>query len=87
MIIDATGWVYYRYPDTENLLSNTAPAINATKREGNYTTAIPSENSWITRNKYVITKVDTFYLHIVDKVTTSGEVISNMSLCTILTAL
>ena len=79
---NTTGWVYYRYADTENLLSNTAPAINATKREGNYTTSMPSENSWITRNEDIITRLDTFYLHIFDNVTTDIEVIFNMSLCT-----
>jgi len=79
---NTTGWVYYRYSDTKNLLSNTAPAINATKREGNYTTTMPPENSWITRDEDKITRVDTLYLHIFDNVTTSGEVIFNMSLCT-----
>ena len=79
---NTTGWVYYRYADTENLLSNTAPAINATKREGNYTTSLPSENSWITRDEDIITRLDTFYLHIFDNITTNGEVVFNMSLCT-----
>jgi len=78
---NTTGWVYFRYSDTENLLSNTAPTINATKREGNYTTAIPSENSWITRDEDIITRVDTFYLHILDSITEIGEVIFNMTLC------
>ena len=79
---NTTGWVYYRYADSENLLSTTAPAINATKREGNYTTSIPSENSWITRDEDIITRLDTFYLHIFDNITTNGEMVFNMSLCT-----
>jgi len=78
---NTTGWVYFRYSDTANILSNTAPTINATKREGNYTTAIPSENLWIIRNEDIITRVDTFYLHILHNVTEIGEVIFNMTLC------
>ena len=47
---NSTGWVYYRYEDTEGILSGTASIVNGTKSKGNEVVVIPPENSWITRN-------------------------------------
>ena len=77
-----TGWVYYRYEDTQGILSETAPALNVTKPEGNESVPIPPENSWITRDRYSRMSTETLYLHILDSVKTTEEVIFIMDLCT-----
>ena len=47
---NVTGWVYYRYEDTQGVLRQTASSINVTKLQGNQSIIIPSENAWITVN-------------------------------------
>ena len=76
-----TGWVYYRYEDTQSILSSTAFTLNGTKQEGNEVVSIPPENSWITRENGSSSNDDSFYLHIVDNITTTDEIIFNMELC------
>ena len=76
-----TGWVYYRYEDTQGLLSETAPAVNGSKYEGNQTISIPPENAWITRDRNSRTDTETLYLHIVDNAETTDEVVFIMNLC------
>ena len=76
-----TGWVYYRYEDNQGILSNTAFTLNGTKQEGTKTVFIPPENSWITKDDSSNSNDDVFYLHIVDNITTTDEVIFNMELC------
>ena len=76
-----TGWVYYRYEDTRGLLTGTASAVNGSKYEGNETIPIPSENSWITRDRDS-RSTETLYLHILDHVETTDEIVFIMDLCT-----
>ena len=76
-----TGWVYYRYEDTQGILSRTAFTLNGTKQEGTEAVSIPPENSWITREDSSSSNGDSFYLHIVDNITTTDEIIFNMELC------
>ena len=78
---NTTGWVYYRYEDTQGMLSNTAFSINATKQEGNDTITAPAENLWITKDRDTNSDTDAFCLHVVDYVTTDGEVVFNLNLC------
>lgn len=77
-----TGWVYYRYEDTQGLLSMTASAVNSTKHEHNETIQLPSENSWITRDRDSRSGSETLYLHIVDHVQTLGDIVFTLNLCT-----
>ena len=77
-----TGWVYYRYEDTQRILRRTAFTVNTTMLEANVTTPIPSENSWITRDRDSGRNMETFYLHIVAYVQTTDEVLFTMTLCT-----
>ena len=81
---NSTGWVYYRYEDVDHLLSRSALTVNSTKFEANETINLPPENVWITRNhdSKRNTKFNTFYVHIVDHISTTEEVIFNLSLCT-----
>ena len=80
---NSTGWVYYRYEDMQGLLSMTASAVNGTKQELNETIQLPSENSWITRDRDSRSGSETLYLHIVDHIETMGAVVVfNMNLCT-----
>ena len=78
-----TGWVYYRYEDTQGLLSETASAVNVTKYENGVATSIPPENSWITRQSYRGARrtMENLYLHIVDSVGTTGEIVFIADLC------
>ena len=76
-----TGWVYYRYEDTQGLLSSTAFTLNSTKQEGTEAVSIPPENSWITREDSSGSNNDLLYLHIVDNITTTDEIIFIMELC------
>ena len=80
---NSTGWIYYRFEDTQGLLSETASAVNITKYENSMTTSIPPENSWITRESYRGARraTDNLYLHIVDSVGTAGEVVFVADLC------
>ena len=68
------GWVYYRYEDTQELLRNVVSFESGVKQEINNVT-IPTDNFWITR------KDDSVYLHIVDNVTTTSEIVFNLTLC------
>ena len=77
---NATGWVYYRHEDTQGILTRTASTVNNTKRESGNTISIPPENSWISRDQGGST-TDTWYLHIVDYVETTDEVVFIMNLC------
>ena len=76
-----TGWVYYRYEDTQGILSSTAFTLNGTKHEGTDIVSMPSENSWITYEDSSISNDEVFYLHIVDNVTTTDEIVFHMELC------
>lgn len=81
-ISNSTGWVYYRYEDTQGLLSGTAVAVNITKYEDGVATSIPPENSWITRQTYRGARTtENLYLHIVDSVATVDEVVFVADLC------
>ena len=76
-----TGWVYYRYEDNQGILSSIAFTLNGTKQEGTKIVSIPPENSWITKDDSSTSNDDVFYLHIVDNITTTDEVVFNMELC------
>ena len=80
---NSTGWVYYRYEDTQGLLSETASAVNVTKYESGVATSLPPENSWITRQNYRGARrtTENLYIHIVDSVETAGEVVFIVDLC------
>ena len=43
-----TGWVYYRYEDSQGVLGRRASSLNFTKTEGDQTVDLPPQNSWIT---------------------------------------
>ena len=77
-----TGWVYYRYEDTQGILNTTALSVNGTKYEGNQTIVLPSENSWITSDRDERTETETFYLHILDYVEITDEVVFILNPCT-----
>ena len=74
---NTTGWVYYRYEDTQGILQSTALTVNGSKQDNNRTISLPPENSWITRNK----SAETFSFHVVDNITIHGEVTFMMDLC------
>ena len=75
---NTTGWVYYRYEDTQGIFSSTVPFNKVIKQEGNHTVSLPPENFWVTRD----TDSDsTFYLHLVDSMTSVGQMIFSISLC------
>ena len=80
---NTTGWVYYRYEDTQGILSGTALSVNATKIEGHSGKRIhlPPENSWITRNRVPIGDAEALHLHILDNVKTTDEVNFFMDIC------
>ena len=80
-VSNSTGWVYYRYEDNQGILSSIAFTLNGTKQEGANIVSIPPENSWITKDDSSTSNDDVFYLHIVDNITTTDEVIFNMELC------
>ena len=70
------GWVYYRYEDTQELLRNVISFESGVKQERNsINVSIPTDNFWITRES------DSVYLHIVDNVTTTNEIVFNLTLC------
>ncbi len=79
---NSTGWIYYRYEDTQGILNITALSVNSTKYEGNQTVVLPSENSWITSDRDEATEMETLYLHILDYVETTDEVIFVLNPCT-----
>ena len=76
-----TGWVYYRYEDTQRILSSTAFMLNGTKQEGSDIVSMPSENSWITYEDSSTSNDEVFYLHIVDNITTTDEIVFHLELC------
>jgi len=65
---NSSGWAYFMYEDTQGLFSTTLSAVNITKHEGDQIYSIPSENSWITRDRqHPMNNTQirpTFYLHI-----------------------
>ena len=77
-----TGWVYYRYEDIQSLLRMTASSVNGTKNEDNVSIPLPPENSWISRAEGPSGGSEVLYLHIVDHVETSDDVVFIMNLCT-----
>ena len=79
---NSTGWVYYRYEDTQGILNTTALSVNGTKYEGNQMSVLPSENSWITSDRDERTETETFYLHILDYVERTDEVVFVLDPCT-----
>ena len=79
-IANNTGWVYYRYTDTQNILTNTAQTVNAMKQEENETYQIPFINTWITRDSNSRGS-ETFYLHVLDFIQSTDEVIFTVTLC------
>ena len=79
-----TGWVYYRYEDSQGTLMQTAPSLNATKTIGNQTVSIPPENIWITNDQNSAAVTETHYLHILDHVMTSDVDFNvNVELCSV----
>ena len=80
-VSNSTGWVYYRYEDNQGILSSIAFTLNGTKQERANIVSIPPENSWITIDDSSTSNDDVFYLHIVDNITTTDEIVFNMELC------
>ena len=86
-VSNSTGWVYYRYEDDQSILTSTAATLNGTRWEGIKVVSMPPENSWITRKKRSkdIKRSSRsnfiYYLHIVDNVITTDEVIFNIEAC------
>ena len=80
-VSNSTGWVYYRYKDNQGILSNIAFTLNGTKQVGDKIVSIPPENSWITKDDSSTSNDDVYYLHIVDNVTVTDEIVFNMELC------
>ena len=76
-----TGWVYYRYEDTQGVLRQAASSINVTKLQGNQSITIPSENAWITVHRNRTTETETFYLHIIDYIESASTVFFDTELC------
>ena len=77
-----TGWVYYRYEDSQGVLGRTASSLNGTKTEADQIVDLPSENLWITSNRDAESGTETHYLHILDYITTN-DVLYNMELCSV----
>ena len=80
-VTNNTGWVYYRYEDNQGILSSVAFTLNGTKQEGTNIVSLPPENCWITKDDSSTSNDDVFYLHIVDNIATTDEVVFNMKLC------
>ena len=78
---NATDWVYYRYEDTQGIFRSIVPFNRVVKQEDNHIVSLPPENFWITRDRDSDSRTDTFYLHLVDSVTSIGETVFNISLC------
>ena len=71
-----TGWVYFRYEDTQETLSDFVLFESGVKQEqSNNNVSIPIDNFWITREDSNV------YLHIVDNISSTGEVTFNLTLC------
>ena len=82
-ITNTSGWVYFRYEDTQNVFSTTLRAINVTKEQNNQTTVLPVENAWVTRERQKNPGEETpFYLHICDYIEEAGEVVFTLNPCT-----
>ena len=77
-----TGWVYYRYEDSQGVLGRTASSLNGTKTEANRIVNLPPENLWITSDRDSESGTETHYLHILDYITTN-DVMYNMELCSV----
>jgi hypothetical protein len=77
---NTTGWVYYRYEDSQGVLGRTLSSLNGTKTEANQTIELPAENVWITSDRDSESGTETHYLHILDYITTN-DVMYNMELC------
>ncbi|XP_065905004.1 uncharacterized protein [Dysidea avara] len=79
---NTTGWVYYRYEDTQGIFKSTALTVNGSKQINNHTTSMPPENCWISSGvKSLNSDTKTFHLHIFDTITSIGEVVFMMNLC------
>ena len=78
-----TGWTYYRYEDTQAILSSTAFFVNGTKLERNQTVALPYYNIWITRDRNETSRIETFFLHILDYVETTDVVVYMLDPCSV----
>ena len=79
---NTTGWIYYRYEDSQGVLGRTASSLNGTKTEADQTVDLPAENSWITSDRDSESGTETHYLHILDYITTN-DVMYNMELCSV----
>ena len=79
---NTTGWVYYRYEDSQGLLGRTAASLNGTKTIADQTVNLPPENSWITSDRDAESGTETHYLHILDYIT-MNDVMYNMELCSV----
>ena len=80
---NSSGWVYYRYEDTEGFLSFTAPTLFTVKTETGQAITLPPENAWISREQRPRPGMSRrIYLHIVDYIQEAGEVEFSVNLCT-----
>ena len=80
---NSSGWVYFRYNDTENIFHETKRAINFTKIQNNVNTDLPPENAWITRERPKNPgEITHFILHIFDYLEEAGEAVFTLNPCT-----
>ena len=78
-----SGWVYFRYEDTQNIFSETKRSVNLTKSLDNKILDIPPENAWVTRELQKNPgDVLSFSLHIIDYIDEIGEIIYTLNPCT-----
>ena len=77
-----TGWVYYRYEDSQGVLGRRASSLNSTKTEGDQTVDLPPQNSWITSERDAESGAETHYLHILDYIA-MNDVMYNIELCSV----
>ena len=83
VVSNYSGWVYFRYEDTQNVFSETKRSINVTKSVNNESITLPPENSWITREpSYQFENVLPFFLHIIDYIEEAAEIIYTLNPCT-----
>ena len=78
---NSTGWVYYRYEDTQGILQNAVSIANGTKLNGYNVSSIPTENTWITTTSSSNLNTGTVYIHMLDNISSNNEIIFNISLC------
>ena len=75
-ISNSTGWVYYRYEGSQDVLGDVMSFESGVKKDGsNNIISIPTDNFWVT------TEDESVYLHMVDNITTVTEIIFNLTLC------